>query len=92
VADAAGSMTEDVAVREVVVGLRPIVEASETSKARSRLSKSIGIAGTLHACQHCRTILLRKRSVDLWVVGFVGCGLLTILLRQLWALRSYLWA
>jgi hypothetical protein len=44
VADAAGSMTEDVADREVGVELRPTVEVSETSKARSRLFKSRGIA------------------------------------------------
>jgi len=43
VADAVDSMTGDVVDREVAVELRPTVEVSETSKARSRLFKSRGI-------------------------------------------------
>jgi hypothetical protein len=33
-----------------------------------------------------------RKVLTCGVVGFEGCGLLTILLRQLWALRSNLWA
>lgn len=42
--DAVDSMIGDVEDPEVAVELRPTVEVSETSKARSRLFKSRGIA------------------------------------------------
>jgi len=44
VVDAAGSTIEDEVDQEVAVELRPTVVVSETSRARSRLFKSRGIA------------------------------------------------
>jgi hypothetical protein len=44
VADVADSTTEDAVDQEVAVELRPTVVVSETSRARSRLFKSRGIA------------------------------------------------
>jgi len=43
-ADVGDSTTEDAADQEVAGELRPTVEVSETSRARSRLFKSRGIA------------------------------------------------
>jgi hypothetical protein len=76
------SMTvADAVVDEAAVVVAQTVVALVTLRARSRLFKSLASL-ELDACQHCRTQLLRKLSVDLWVVGFVGCGLLTILLHR----------
>lgn len=68
------SVIVDVEVLVVVVAQARTEVALETSKARSRLSKSKMLAAA--------PMLLRKCLVDLWVDGFVGCGLLTILLPR----------
>jgi hypothetical protein len=59
----------DVEVRAVVVEARPTVEALETSKARSKLSKFV--SSLLPHMNKCP-------SIGLWVSNrTVGCGLLT---------------
>lgn len=70
-------VTEEDVVELVVAEVEAqTVEVLGTSRARRRLSKS--------ACLRtaCLSALPHILCVDLWVVGFVGCGLLTILLPR----------
>lgn len=71
------SVTEGDVVELVVAEVEAqIVEDLATSRAQRRLSKS--------ACLRtaCLSTLPHILCVDSWVVGFVGCGLLTILLPR----------
>jgi hypothetical protein len=77
--DAEAAVADSVIVDEVVlvvaVASAQTEEALGTSKARSRLSTKSKISAAAQ-------MLLRRCLADLWVVGFVGCGLLTILLHR----------